>query len=125
MYFDTKLKLALKRTAVRNKFRIEDVRSAFKGYANSVKLVNTFFKGEEGLQMLQHYKSNLKTFLINSRSMKIKTQCDILFKAPDRNDRGNIDGYIDIMRTISATIKYPHNEDDLERNLEDTVKKYY
>ena len=52
LYFDTKLKLALKRTAVRNKFRIEDVRSAFKGYANSVKLVNTFFKGEEGLQML-------------------------------------------------------------------------
>ena len=51
------MKKALTKYAMKNKFRIEKGKSAFKGSANNLKLVNKHFKWEQGLSMIQHQKS--------------------------------------------------------------------
>ena len=43
VYFDGKVKEALKQHAVRNKFRVVEINSAFRRYANSIKLENKHF----------------------------------------------------------------------------------
>ena len=56
-------KVLLTRRAIRNKFRVNDVQSAFRNYANSIKLENKHFQGERGLEMIAHQKSRLRDFL--------------------------------------------------------------
>ena len=53
------MKKALTKYAVKNRFRVEKSKSAFDRYANSFKLINKHFKGEQGLSMIQHQKSLL------------------------------------------------------------------
>ena len=40
--------------AIRNKFRVRDIQSAFRRYANSIVLENKHFQGERGLEMIAH-----------------------------------------------------------------------
>ena len=56
-------KVLLTRRAIRNKFRVNDVQSAFRNFANSIKLENKHFQGERGLEMIAHQKSRLRDFL--------------------------------------------------------------
>ena len=56
---------ALTRYAIKNKFRVENGQSAFRRYANNLKLVNKHFEGEQGLSMIVHQKSVLKDFMRN------------------------------------------------------------
>ena len=58
-------KVLLTRRAIRNKFRVDDVQSAFRNYANSIKLENKHVQGERGLEMIAHQKSRLRDFLKN------------------------------------------------------------
>ena len=46
----------LTKHAIRNKFRVRDVQSAFRAYANSIALENKHFEGERGLEMIAHQK---------------------------------------------------------------------
>ena len=57
------MKKALTKYAIKNKFRVEKGKSAFKRYANNLKLINKHFKGEQGLSMIQHQKPLLVELL--------------------------------------------------------------
>ena len=46
----------LTKHAIRNKFRVRDIQSAFRRYANSIVLENRHFEGERGLEMIAHQK---------------------------------------------------------------------
>ena len=61
----------LTKHAIRNKFRVRDVQSAFRAYANSIALENKHFEGERGLETIAHQKQILLEFLKNNRSMKL------------------------------------------------------
>ena len=58
--------------AIRNIFRVRDIQSAFRGYANSIVLENRHFQGERGLDMIAHQKQRLSDFLRHNRSMKLE-----------------------------------------------------
>ena len=62
-YLKQRMKNALTKYAIKNKFRITDQQSAFKGYANSIKLENRHFQSEKALSMIHHQKDRLLNFL--------------------------------------------------------------
>ena len=49
--------VALTKYAIKDKFRVEKGATAFKRYANNLKLVNKHFEVEQGLSMIVHEKS--------------------------------------------------------------------
>ena len=66
--------------AIRNKFRVRDIQSAFRRYANSIVLENKHFQGERGLEMISHQKQRLSDFLSDNRSMKLNIRTEVLFE---------------------------------------------
>ena len=66
--------------AIRNKFRVRDIQSAFRRYANSIVLENKHFQGERGLEMIAHQKQRLSEFLSNNRNMKLNIRTERLFE---------------------------------------------
>ena len=75
--------------AIRNKFRVRDIQSAFRRYANSIVLENKHFQGERGLEMIAHQKPRLLEFLRKNRSMKLNIRTEALFEKPKYDDGGN------------------------------------
>ena len=47
-----RVKQLLTKHAIRNKFKVRDIQSAFRRYANSIVLENKHFEGERGLEMI-------------------------------------------------------------------------
>ena len=111
------MKKALTKYAIKNKFRVEQGRSAFKRYANNLKLINKHFKGEQGLSMIQHQKSLLQDFLRNNRNMKLNIRCSGLFERPTD------DGLVEEIYNLPATRFNIHNEEELTQAIEDSVKQ--
>ena len=66
----------LTKHAIRNKFRVRDIQSAFRRYANSIVLENKHFEGERGLEMIAHQKQRLLEFLKKNRSMKLNIRTE-------------------------------------------------
>ena len=66
--------------AIRNKFRVRDIQSAFRRYANSIVLENKHFQGERGLEMIARQKQRLSDFLSDNRSMKLNIRTEALFE---------------------------------------------
>ena len=69
------MKKALTKYAIKNQFRVEKNKSAFKSYANNLKLINKHFKGEQGLS-----KSLLVEFLIKNPYMKLNVRSEASLK---------------------------------------------
>ena len=72
-----------------NKFRVRDIQSALRRYANSMVLENKHFQGERGLEMIAHQKQRLSDFLRNNRSMKLNIRTEGLFEKPEYDRGGN------------------------------------
>ena len=70
----------LTKHAIRNKFRVRDVQSGFRAYANSIALENKHFEGERCLEMIAHQKQRLLEFLRNNRSMKLNIRTEGFFE---------------------------------------------
>ena len=70
-FSEGRVRQILTKHAIRNKFRVRDIQSAFRRYANSIVLENKHFQGERGLEMIAHQKQRLSDFLRNNRSMKL------------------------------------------------------
>ena len=66
----------LTKRAIQNKFRIRDIQSAFRRYANSIVLENKHFEGERGLEMTAHQKQSLLEFWKKNRSMKLNIRTE-------------------------------------------------
>ena len=62
--------------AIKNKFRVRDVQSAFRRYANSIVLENKHVQGERGLEMIAHQKQRLPDVLRNNRSMQLNIRTE-------------------------------------------------
>ena len=61
-FSEGKVKNLLTKHAIQNKFKVRDIQSAFKRYANSIVLENKHFEGERGLEMIAHQKPRLLEF---------------------------------------------------------------
>ena len=124
------MKKALTKYAIKNRFRVEKGKSAFKRYANNLKLINKHFKGEQGLPMIQHKNSLLAEFLKHNHNMKLNISSEALFSMPNVNDGEDFDGDSDgdigeseIPHNLPSTRFNINNEDDLNKALEDSVKE--
>ena len=107
--------------AIRNKFRVRDIQSAFRRYANSIVLENKHFEGERGLEMIAHQKQRLSEFLRNNRSMKLNIRTEGLFEKPEYDDGGNELGSQELVYALPSTRFNISNEDELTQALEDRV----
>ena len=120
-----KVKNLLRRFAVKNKFRAEKGKSAFKGYANNFKLVNKHFQGEQGMSMISHQKSLLLDFLKKNRNMKLNIRTEALFTKPVDDE----DGEWDEMREGEFIYNLPstrfniQSEEDVDDALVKSVKQ--
>ena len=119
------MKKALTKYAIKNKFRVEKGATAFKRYANNLKLVNKHFEGEQGLSMIVHQKSILKEFLSENRNMKLNIRTEAIFTKPEHLDGGDWDEFeeSEILYKLPSTRFNIHNEDDLTQAIEDSVKQ--
>ena len=79
----------LTKHTIRNKFRVRDIQSALRRYANSIVLESKHFEGERGLEMIAHQKQRLLEFLKKNRSMKLNIRTEALFEKPEYDDGGN------------------------------------
>ena len=113
----------LTRHAIRNKFRVRDIQSAFRRYANSIVLENKHFEGERGLEMIAHQKQRLLEFLKKNRSMKLNIRTEGLFEKPEYDDGGNEIGSQELVYVLPSTRFNISNEDELTQALEDRVKQ--
>ena len=120
-----KVKNLLRRYAVKNKFRVEKGKSAFKNYANNLKMVNKHFQGEQGLSMISHQESLLLDFLKKNRNMKLNIRTEALFTKPAGVDEEEQEDMreSEFIYNLPATRFNIHNEDDLNSALEDSVKQ--
>lgn len=84
-------KKALTKYAIKNRFRVENGASAFKRYANNLKLINKHFQGEQGLSMIVHQKSVLQYFFKQNRNMKLNIRTEAIFSKPELFDDGDDD----------------------------------
>ena len=109
--------------AIRNKFRVRDIQSAFRRYANSIVLENKHFQGERGLEMIAHQKQRLSESLSNNRNMKLNVRTEGLFEKPEYDDGGNELGSQELVYAVPSTRFNISNEDDLTQALEDSVKQ--
>ena len=107
--------------AIRNKFRVRDIQSAFRRYANSIVLENKHFQGERGLEMIAHQKQRLSEFLSNNRNMKLNIRTERLFEKPEYDDGGNELGSQELVYALPSTYHPIHNEYELTQALEDSV----
>ena len=107
--------------AIRNKFRVRDIQSAFRRYANSIVLENKHFQGERGLEMIAHQKQRLSEFLSNNRNMKLNIRTEGLFEKPEYDDGGNELGSQELVYALPSTYHPIHNEYELTQALEDSV----
>ena len=113
----------LTKHAIRNKFRVRDIQSAFRRYANSIVLENKHFEGERGLEMIAHQKQRLLEFLKKNRSMKLNIRTEGLFEQPEYDDGGNEIGSQELVYALPSTRFNISNEDELTQALEDSVKQ--
>ena len=97
-------KYYLTRRAIRNKFRVNDVR---------------------GLEMIAHQKSRLRDFFKNNRNMKLNIRTEGLFEKPEYNDGGNKIATSEHLYQLPATRYNVHNEDELNQALENSVQQIY
>ena len=51
-FSEGKVRNSLTKHAIQNKFRVRDIQSAFRRYANSIVLKNKHYEGERGLEMI-------------------------------------------------------------------------
>ena len=107
--------------AIKHKFRVRDIQSAFRIYANSIVLENKHFQGERGLEMIAHQKQRLSDFLRNNRSMKLNIRTEGLFEKPEYDDGGNELGSQELVYALPSTRFNIGNEDELTQALEDSV----
>ena len=61
-FSEGRVRQILTKHAIRSKFRVRDIQSAFRRYANSIVLENKHFEGERGLEMIAHQKPRLLEF---------------------------------------------------------------
>ena len=113
----------LSKHAIRNKFRVRDVQSAFRAYANSIALEHTHFEGERRLEMTAHQKQRLLEFLRNNRSMKLNIRTEGLLEKLEYDDGGNEMGSQELVYALPSAYYPIHNEDELTQTVEDSVKQ--
>ena len=111
---------AMTNYAIKNKFRITDQQSAFKSYANSIKLVNKHFQGEKALSMIHHQKDRLLNFLKSNRGMKLNIRAEGLFYHYFDDDKGVI-RHTEIVYNLPATRSNAYNETDLDEAIEKSI----
>ena len=120
------MKKTLTKYAIKNKFRVEQGKSAFRRYANNLTLVNKHFEGEMGLSMIVHQKSLLQEFLRNNRNMKLNIRTTAVFTKPSVAEDDDFDddvGEQELLYNLPSTRFNIHNEDDLNQAIEDSVKQ--
>ena len=122
-FSEGRVRQILTKHAIRNKFRVRDIQSAFRRYANSIVLENKHFQGERGLEMIAHQKQRLSDFLRNNRSMKLNIRTEGLFEKPEFDDGGNELGSQELVYALPSTRFNISNEDELTQALEDSVKQ--
>ena len=122
-FSEGKVRNLLTKHAIRNKFRVRDIQSAFRRYANSIVLENKHFEGERGLEMIAHQKQRLLEFLKKNRSMKLNIRTEGLFEKPDYDDGGNEIGSQELVYALPSTRFNISNEDELTQASEDSVKQ--
>ena len=122
-FSEGRVRQILTKHAIRNKFRVRDIQSAFRRYANSIVLENKHFEGERGLEMIAHQKPRLLEFLRNNRNMKLNIRTEALFEKPEYNDGGNEIGSQELIYALPSTRFNISNEDELTQTLEDSVKQ--
>ena len=88
-FSEGRVRQILTKHAIRNKFRVRDIQSAFRRYANSIVLENKHFQGERGLEIIARQKQRRSDFLRNNRSMKLNIRTEGLFETPEFDDGGN------------------------------------
>ena len=88
-FSEGKVRNLLTKHAIQNKFKVRDIQSAFRRYANSTVLENKHFEGERGLEMIAHQKPRLLEYLRKNRSMKLNIRTEGLFEKPEYDDGGN------------------------------------
>ena len=113
----------LTKHAIQNKFKVRDIQSAFRRYANSIVLENKHFEGERGLEMIAHQKPRLLEFLRKNRSMKLNIRTEGLFEKPEYDDGGNEIGSQELVYALPSTRFNISNEDELTQASEDSVKQ--
>ena len=113
----------LTKHTIRNKFRVRDIQSALRRYANSIVLESKHFEGERGLEMIAHQKQRLLEFLNKNRSMKLNIRTETLFEKPEYDDGGNEIGSQELVYVLPSTRCNFSNEDELTQALEDSVKQ--
>ena len=106
-----------------NKFRVRDIQSAFRRYANSIVLENKHFEGERGLEMISHQKQRLLEILKKNRNMKLNIRTEGLFEKPEYDAGGNESGSQELVYALPSTRFNISNEDELTQALEDSVKQ--
>ena len=121
-FSEGRVRQILTKHAIRNKFRVRDIQSAFRRYANSIVLENKHFEGERGLEMIAHQKPRLLEFLRNNRSMKLNIT-EAFFETPEYNDGGNEIGSQELVYALPSTRFNISNEDELTQALEGSVKQ--
>ena len=122
-FSEGKVKNLLTKHAIQNKFKVRDIQSAFRRYANSIVLENKHFEGERGLEMIAHQKPRLLEFLRKNRSMKLNIRTEALFEKPEYDDGGNEIGSQELVYALPSTRFNISNEDELTQALEDSVKQ--
>ena len=122
-FSEGRVRQILTKHAIRNKFRVRDIQSAFRRYANSIVLENRHFEGERGLEMIAHQKPRLVEFLWKNRSVKLNIRTEALFEQPEYDDGGNDIGSQELVYALPSTRFNISNEDELTQALEDSVKQ--
>ena len=121
-FSEGRVRQILTKHAIRNKFRVRDIQSAFRRYANSIVLENKHFR-ERGLEMIAHQKQRLSYVLRNNRSMKLNIRTEGLFEKPEFDNGGNELGSQELVNALPSTRFNISNEDELTLALEDSVKQ--
>ena len=122
-FSEGKVRNLLTKHAIQNKFKVRDIQSAFRRYANSIVLENKHFEGERVLEMIAHQKPRLLEFLRKNRSMKLNIRTEGLFEKPEYDDGGNEIGSQELVYALPSTRFNISNEDELTQALEDSVKQ--
>ena len=124
-FSEGRVRQILTKHAIRNKFRVRDIQSAFRRYASSIVLENKRFQGERGLEIIAHQKRRLSEFLSNNRNMKLNVRTEGLFEKPECDDGGDELGSQELVYALPSTRFNICNEDELTQALEDGVKPIF
>ena len=124
-FSEGRVRQILTKHAIKNKFRVRDIQSAFRRYANSIVLENRHFEGERGLEMIARQKPRLVECLRKKRSVKLNIRTEALFEKPEYDDGGNDIGSQELVYALPSTRFNISNEDELTQALDDSVKQSY